>query len=152
MKPRLSYSVESVPSCREEMEEITRPHWKESSCLNEWMEFDMNWEMYEKLTELGIAKLITMRYEGKLVGYLHIIISPAMHSQHTKTSTCDGLYILPEHRGRDNSKELIDLAEKTARDMGAKIFNLPMPAKSTSKNFLGSLDYRLMEYNFSKRL
>lgn len=87
-------------------------------------EMDIDWGKYLQLESLDMFKIITVRLEGKLIGYLVSIITTGLHYSNHKFATVDSVYVSPCYRGGTISYRLIKESVKYLKDIGADVVQL----------------------------
>lgn len=73
-------------------------HWKEIAGNQDCIPLDPNWETYATLADAGKVKLLTVRDDGRLVGYMIVFIWGHLHYKSTLHAAEDIYFLLPEYR------------------------------------------------------
>lgn len=75
-----------------------------------------DWAQYKALGEAGVCWVMTLWDSGELVGYALFMIFKSLHYGQKKAAD-DGVFILPEYRGRA-TVEMLDRAEAELKKLG----------------------------------
>ena len=126
-------------------------HWKELG-LDLDLEIAPDFESMKWLEKVGKWAVISVRDDGKLVGYLLAVINTHLHYRTSpKMFIIDAYYIAPQYRNGTGAR-LIRFAEKFARQVGAiKMYLTCKCHKDHSALFL-KMGYRLSDLAFTRRL
>ena len=146
-----TFQVESVASWELECGELTFSHWQE-------LGMDLDLEIAPDFVKMsiieanGMFKVITVREDGKMVGYLLAIINQHLHYRHAPSMLMvDAYYVSPTCR-TGTGVRLIRYMERLAKELGAiKIYITCKVHKDHSKLFT-AMGYRLSDFCFIKRI
>jgi len=143
--------VESVEKWSLESKDLVYAHWQELG-LDLDLEIAPDFEKMAMLEDMGMFKVVTVREDGQLVGYLLAVVNTHLHYKNSpKMLIVDAYYISPECRSGRGVK-LVRFTEELARQLGAiKIYFSCKVHKDHSKLFT-ALGYRLSDYAFTKRI
>ena len=92
------YAVELYKQIKEEAAALMVQHYSELSVTGEDGLFDPDDTQYEWLCDKGMLSIVTVRADGKLVGYHASFLKTHMHRRSLLTAYTDTFFILPEHR------------------------------------------------------
>jgi len=112
----------------------------------------MDWETYAKLEDLGLVKIFTARDNGKLVGYLWVILSPNLHSKGTTVASDDGLFVSKEYRGKQVAQDLIRFTEQCLKEDGLKVFCISGTHENPIGPLMNRMGYTAIETKYQKVL
>lgn len=145
-----TFQVEPVEVWEAESEKLVYEHWQELG-LDLDLEIAPNFEAMKQLESMGMFKAITVREDGRMVGYLLAVVNNHLHYRTSpKMLIVDAYYISPECRSGTGVK-LVRFTEKLAKEIGAiKIYFSCKVHKDHSQLFT-SLGYRLSDFAFTKR-
>jgi len=118
----VTFQEERYADIEQELPPLYAMHYAEIAEHQDAVELDMDFEGYRKLDEGGALILITVRNDGKLVGYYKAVITPNLHYKSTKTAWTDIYYIDPSIRGQGNGLRLIRAAVEAVKKRGVKRF------------------------------
>lgn len=145
------FQVESVEVWAVEATQLIYDHWQELG-LDLDLEIAPDFGKMKILEDLGMFKVITVREDGRMVGYLLAVVNNHLHYRNSPPMLIvDAYYVSPECRSGTGAK-LIRFTEALAKEMGAiKIYFSCKVHKDHSKLFT-ALGYRLSDYAFVKRI
>ncbi|MGH7745121.1 MAG: hypothetical protein ACREQ5_10025 [Candidatus Dormibacteria bacterium] len=116
----------------EEMLPLIRKCWDECTVIKDKtcafhgdrdFQIEPDFDVYQKLANEGSMVFVTLRAEGKLVGYVEGFLYRAMHHKKVLCGMGDSLYIEPEYRAY--ILRAIDLFEKEMTRLKAEIIGWP---------------------------
>ena len=100
-----------------ELSELYQEHYDELSVTKEF-QMEPYYEMFDKLQDSGMLRVITCRVDGKLAGYIVFMIQPHMHYKSCITAFEDAYFISkPYRKGRIGIK-LFQYAEEVLKGLG----------------------------------
>lgn len=146
-----TFQVEPIAVWEMECKDLVYAHWQELG-LDLDLEIAPDFEVMKTLEGLEMFKVVTVREDGKLVGYLLAIINKHLHYRNSaRMLIVDAYYISPECR-QGTGVKLIRFTESLAHELGAiKIYLSCKAHKDHSRLFQG-LGYRLSDFAFVKRI
>lgn len=118
----ITYQVENVFQCIDEIKPLNYAHWKEIAHHQDTRPLDPDYDKYYQLELCGMLRIFTMRDEGVLTGYYISMVCKHAHYQSCTTALNDILYVAPEYRGGTSGYRLFkgaidDLKNNTATDI-----------------------------------
>src|SRR6266576_7312864 len=66
-----------------ELPPLFHEHWKELALNQDTVKLDPNWDQFNALDVQGILRILTVRMEGRLVGYVFLLFGPHLHYKST---------------------------------------------------------------------
>ena len=146
-----TFQVESVEEWASEAGQLIRDHWQELG-LDLDLEIAPDFAKMKAMEDVGMFKVVTVREDGVMVGYLLAVVSKHLHYRTSPLMLIvDAYYISPLCRTGTGVK-LIRFTETFAHRMGAiKIYFTCKVHRDHSKLFL-ALGYRLSDYAFTRRI
>jgi GNAT superfamily N-acetyltransferase len=116
----ISYQVEKWSSAVEEMRPLWEQHYSEIAYDQAEIPFFLNEAFYLAAETSGILLFVTVRDNGKLIGYSKNLLS--RHPHHASSLFCfnDSYFILPEYRQGWIGVHLFRYAEDRMREAGVK--------------------------------
>lgn len=148
----VKYQQEFLDNVRGSVEDLIQSHFSEVYPMRDVCDWDMDWDAYEKLEELGMLKIFTARDDGSLIGYLWVILSPNLHSRGSVLACDDGLYVARTHRGQAVAKELIQFTERCLKEDGIKTFHIVGTTEKPINGLMERMGYTKIETKFQKVL
>lgn len=130
-----------------EIEPLVSSHYEEFSGD---ASFTMAYDLYEELYSLGKMEIFTAREEGRVIGYLAIIIGEDHKIGNEPFASEEGFYVKPEYRNQGLSKKILKFAEEyCSSELGLSYILVALPVESS---LLTSVGYNIKEYVHIKRL
>ena len=115
----IQFAVERFSAIRrEEMDELFRVHWKEIALNQDRIPLDVDYEKYTELDRKELLHIVTVRDEGRLVGYHCSVVTTHPHYKSSKMALVDVYFLLPDYRMTRAGINLFAYAEKTLRERG----------------------------------
>lgn len=147
----LTFQTESTVAFEKDVRPLLYDHWQELG-LDLDLKGDPNFEKMHMLEEMHMWHNLTVRDEGKLVGYLWALITPHLHYKSSKPMLIvDAYYVKPKYR-KGAGLKLLKFMEAFAKEKDTiKIYLTCKVHKDHSKLFT-ALGYRLSDYAFTKRI
>jgi len=90
---------------------------------------DPQYGLYLARASAGQVLYITLRFEGRLVGYLVSFVAPGMHYQSCLTATGDIFFVFPDKRGLEGGKLLFTAWVKECRRRGIQLAQVGMKSR-----------------------
>lgn len=109
----INYSLVPAHTLIEELKQVIERHHLEVAEDDEPLNVD--WELYEQASRVGMAVAVTARDEEKLVGYIVFTVSRNLRHMHLIEATSSGWYVEPEYRARIGS----EIVKKSSRFLKA---------------------------------
>jgi L-amino acid N-acyltransferase YncA len=103
----------------DEIMPIFKEHWQEVAKFKHLLSLAPNMQKYVDFARAGRLHFITMRLDGKLIGYsVHIIVHGHLHYRQLVWAEDDIHYIAPAYRGSGLHEEMRVFALKTLKEKG----------------------------------
>lgn len=146
-----TFQVEPVAVWEVESAPLVYAHWQELG-LDLDLEIAPDFEKMKVIENIGMFKVITVRKDGRMVGYLLAIVSEHLHYRTSpKMLIVDAYYIAPDCRN-GTGIGLVQFTEALAKDLGCiKVYFSCKVHEDHSRLFL-ALGYRLSDYAFTRRI
>lgn len=113
----ITIQLEPYEDCIDEMRMIYPEHYEELSRTKQ-KPLNPMYDVYMSLAKSGNIKVIAVRDEGKLIGYLIFMLSPDLHYGGI-IATEDIYYLKREYRGKMIGVRLFGEFEREAKKFGA---------------------------------
>ena len=94
----ISYQKETVSSFLKDAYPLFDEHHKEVSERQDLIKHDLNVKQFQVMEDRSMLEILTVRDDGKLIGYHTWILFKALHFKSVLTASSDLLFILPEYR------------------------------------------------------
>ena len=133
---------------------LLQQHYEEIAIFKD-IPLDPNWDWYERVYEMGILKVFTVRTDaGQLVGYAAFLVQPNKHYRTSLQSACDVFFIDKQHRSMMLvAKRFIEFCDEELRKLGVEVvhhrYKLHQPALG---NLLEKVGYVETEVDMTRRL
>lgn len=148
----ITYQVEDYSECVGESWLMLQAHYDEICTDKHVKPLDPDYERYEKLNELGMLRVFTVRDDGVMVGYFVSVVAPGLHYQQTMMALNDIMYLEPKYRGGTVGFRLVKLAVEDLKNLGADILTIHMKTDYPFRSLLNKLGFHLTEENWEKVL
>jgi len=114
----ITFQRESFKDLEEEIIPLWEQHYDEIASNKDVIKLDPNLGGYRAFDECGGLIILTLRDNGKLVGYSFFVLQMSLHYQTVIMAANDLFYVLPEYRGKMLGSKLMREAEKILKDLG----------------------------------
>lgn len=104
----------------DEMKPLLPLHWEELALDKDKVPLAPMYDLYLKRESLGEVMYVTLRDNGKLIGYFVGFIAPGLHYQTCLTLTMDIIFVHPDFRGKRGGYILLKKVEEEAKRRGIK--------------------------------
>ena len=148
----IKYAQEILNDVKAEALPLLLSHYEEIALNKDIIDFNPDWDLYQKYEDLGILKIFTARDEDRLVGYFVVIATPHLHYKDHIFAYNDIIYVNPQYRKGFTAWRLIKYAEKEMKDQGATIMIVNSKRHKPFDILLERLGFSHIESIFSKRL
>jgi len=95
----ITYQIESMSQCVDEMSDLWELHWQEIALDRQKVKLEPDIKTFELLEETGQLSIVTVRDDGKLVGYHVSLVRPHLHYSSSLTAYVDMYFLHPDYRG-----------------------------------------------------
>jgi GNAT superfamily N-acetyltransferase len=148
----LSYAIERITDCWDELADLSAAHFAEVSDLAATHALDLDRECYAGLERKG-GHLFAVARDGacRLVGYLSLIIRRSPHAK-ALSAWQDAIYLHPDHRAGWNAAGLISAADAELRERGVAIVYQFVPTAHDFGAVLRQMGYNPTEIVWTRHL
>jgi hypothetical protein len=108
----ITFDVEPVLWCRADMLVLLDEHYEELTLNKHVVKLNPNWDEYSRREIAGKFALITMRDDGKLIGYSAWFIDYHIHYRDLLVATNDVIFLKKEYRTGVNGIKLLKKSEE----------------------------------------
>lgn len=144
----ISYQVELYSDTLEEIKGLYEEHNKELSTLK----LDMNYEMYQKLEELGCLLVITCRKHGIIIGYIYFVLSNSLHYKTMRVAVEDLYFLKKEERKGRVGLNLFLFAEMVLKKFEINQVTFGTKTLKDNSSLFEYLGYKQIEKVYTKML
>lgn len=119
--------------------------------LNRYGDWDLDpdWTRYQELVDSEVVHVVVAWKEDIIVGYTVNLIFRHLHYNFTMGYN-DIIYLIPKYRG--HGLRLIRETEKYMKILGVEVFNISVKPHVDFSKVLERLGYKLIEYEYARRL
>lgn len=151
-KQMITYQIEKWNSVQPEIEPYAVAHFLETESHLEEIPMDMDWEKLKGLDDLGMLHTVTVRDNGKLVGYFVSLISTHFHYKSTLHAMVYLYYLRPENRGNYVGIKMFQFAEEKLKEIGIQKILSGTKVHLNFSSLFERLGYKNTELIFEKIL
>lgn len=148
----LTFAVELWSDMIDEAKPMLQRHWEELALDKDEIALAPDWIRYQNLEARGALSVVTVRENGKLVGYSWMVIQRGLHYSGCLEARMDIYWIAPEVRGRYGGVRLFRAVENELRRRGVKRVYVGSKLHRDSSRLFKALNYTPIETWFSKLL
>lgn len=149
----VSFQVEPWSEFYLDAAPLFEKHWQDVAIDQDHIKLNVNVEKYAELDASGLLHIVSVRSDGRLVGYYMAFILP-QHMHYVDAGPMaftDVYYLLPEERGSAGAK-LMMVAEQTLRARGVVKAYLSCKVHQDHTELFEALGWTLTDKAFTKRL
>ena len=146
----INYQEETYSQVIDEIKPLLEDHWEEIALNKEVIKLNPNYEMYEKLCNAGVMKIITARNDGKLIGYCICIIAYNLHYKDSLTATNDIFFISKDYRKGSTGVKLFIKNEEILKSYGVQRLIMNTKVHQDVGAIFERLGYKQTERVFGK--
>lgn len=146
----IEYKEEKLHECLEEMKPLLLKHYEEVAMYQDKIDFNPDYDRYFQLEELGMIHIVTVRDEGKLIGYFLSLINYNLHYSDHLYAVNDILYVDESYRNEGVGQELFSKAEEFLLDKGVSVISIHMKTEKPFDSLCENLDYDYCERLYTK--
>lgn len=140
---------ETFDEAFDDIQRLLKLHKEEVGMFGTDIPLAPDWVLYKNLAKMGVLNIITMRKQGKLIGYYISFITRHLHYDF-KMSSNDILYIEKKYRG--HAMSFFRFIQKHLKSKGIKIMSFSIKPILDFRKVAEYLGFELLEYNYFKRL
>ena len=146
----ISYQEETFDQVIDEIKPLLEDHWEEIALNKEVIKLNPNYEMYEKLCNAGVMRIVTARDDGKLIGYCICIIAYNLHYKDSLTATNDIFFISKDYRKGSTGVKLFIKNEEILKSYGVQRLIMNTKVHQDVGAIFERLGYKQTERVFGK--
>jgi len=161
LHPLRPHSVPAAPEFRwerfntiaHELPPLFQEHWREASLEKDPL--DPDWDRYYSWDVSGMLRVLTIRDQGRLVGYLFLLLSPHVDSKQMLYAHAEKFWLDPVFRAGWTGIKLFKEAIRGATEWGAKELSVPVGLHVMDgrlEKLLKRLGFRPVETIHARRL
>lgn len=120
---RPEFQIERLSLILSEWAPIARRTWAESPWRPADAPFDPDWDRYLAMDMAGMLRLLTVRLEGVLIGYVLSVVYPHLHYLSTPWAMLDSYWLEPAFRRGWTGVRMFREHEAILRENGVKVIH-----------------------------
>jgi GNAT superfamily N-acetyltransferase len=148
----LSTQLEAFSAVIEEAKPLLDRHWEEIALNQDTVPLRPNWKRYAELEAAGALSVVTVRAQGRMVGYCCMIVCHGLHYMTCLEARMDIFWIAPEYRGRMGGVRLFKAVEAELKRRGVQRMFVGSKLHKDVSRLFEALGYTPVEQWFSKTL
>ena len=118
-KPSVTFQVENVKAVQTEGLALLDKHYQEIAQFKEVQKLDPDWSVYYRIEMQGKLWVMTARFDGKMIGYIVMMLTNDMHYRKLMRATEDIHFILPEYRKGLLGYRMLAKTKQAMKEKGA---------------------------------
>lgn len=122
----LKFSWEKFSGIADELIPLFVRHWREVAVDQDAVPLDVDVRKLLQFEQMGVLSVVAARHEGKLVGYVVILMGPHMHHASTQWAQVDGFWLDPAYRKGLAGYRMLRGAVAAIRKKGGKVLTVPV--------------------------
>lgn len=146
----ITYQEEAFNDVIDGLKELNLLHWEETEIHKDKVPFDIDYEAFAQLDNVGILHLMTVRDNDKLIGYYASIVTPSLHHKGTLFAASDVIYIAKDYRDAKTGSTLISKTEESLKKLGVKVMHVTYKSDHPLDKLLNRLGFEMSEITYSK--
>jgi L-amino acid N-acyltransferase YncA len=116
----ITYQVERWAAFAADAQDLFRQHWLEIALGHAKVPLDVAHDRYQAMCDQDVLHIVTVRDNGRLVGYHVAIVSGHLHYASTLHGITDVYYLLPKYRRGRTGIRLFQRVEAEMRALGVE--------------------------------
>lgn len=149
----ITFQQEKWREFAKEAQPIFTKHWEELALDRDKIDLSLDHPKYEQLDEVGALHIVTVRKNGRLVGYfLSFLMIHPHYKEAGLMAVTDFYYLLPEARSGGTGAKLFIEVEKLLRKRGVVKVYLSCKLHQDHTKLFKRLGWRPTDTTFTKYL
>ena len=145
----IQIEVDSFEKSIPELGAIHEEHYQEIAEHKDQIPLDFDYEQYVNLEKEGKLLFISVRDEGKLIGYFQAIISPHLHYKSSLTAWTDIYFLKKDYRKGGLGRKLFKKAIEEVNGRGVQRFYIGCKVKHDIGPILTRLGFEVIERQYA---
>lgn len=148
----LTAQLETMRKGFPELQGLLNGHYDELALDKDRVPLDPQYEVYLEREDLGMVLYMTLRENGKLIGYFVGFIAPGLHYRTCLTCTMDVFYVHPDHRNGRGGLRLFRAVERELKRRGVQRWFVGSKLHKDSGRLFEAIGFHPVEMHYSKWL
>ena len=146
----ITYQKELLVNILQECKQLHVDHYKEFETKD--LPFDPDYDRYLQIEKIGSLLITTARKDGKIIGYVWMLITSDPHSKGSLGASDDNYYLLPKYRGSGIGVKLLNFTEQKLKELGVNQVFLHTRVEHDYSSLFKRLGFEKTEILFIKRI
>lgn len=130
----LSFAWERIDAALADgLEDLLVAHWAESAPNHDKLPLLIDWQTYRMEERAGRYQALSVRKNGRLVGYNAFFVAPSLHHRTAIFARNDVIYLDPAHRSFPTWRRMLEEPERRFAGKAFSIIYQPPVATRSSK-------------------
>lgn len=100
---------------------LIRAHWNEVGSHRDVLRLDPDHERYRALEKVGALHILTARLDGKIIGYMFVLVTRHPRDRGAIAATDDVIYAAPQYRRHHVGAKMLREALRRVEELGVNI-------------------------------
>lgn len=114
----ITYQLETVNKFLGDVEDLCELHWSEIALDKDKVPLDPDIATFKMLEDVGQLVIVTVRDDGKLIGYHFSLVRPHLHYKSSLTAYVDMYFLHPDYRGGLAGFKMFKFVEEVLKERG----------------------------------
>lgn len=133
----------------EEIKPILPLHWEELALNKDRVPLQPQWHVYDARNARGELLLVTLREDGRIIGYFIGFIAPGLHYETCLTCHLDIFYVHPEHRGKFGGIRLLRAVKNELKRRGVQRWFMGSKTHADASRLFEAMRFEKVETTYS---
>jgi len=142
----ITYQVENYEEIIESAKPLFEKHYREIARNQEKIKLNPDYDLYKKMEDKDGLHIVTVRGDGKLIGYFVSFLAPHPHYQDHVMASNDIFYIDPIHRKGSVGSRMVKFALKSLKERGVSVVHTHTKIEHDISSFLERIGGKKIEY------
>lgn len=146
----ITYQEELFVKVIDEALPLLEEHWKEIANHKDVRPLEIDRISYSSMNNLGLLKILTVREDGKLIGYASFIVTKHLHYKSWRFANNDVYYLHSDYRRTGLALEFFNKIEEWLKGYGVKSIVLQDKTHTPHSKLFDKLGYTMTENVYEK--
>ncbi len=145
------YAVEKYSDIEPELKQLYPEHYEELT-VSKNFPLDPDYTRYSRLEQMGMLHVTSCRKDGELIGYVLMLIGPALHYKSCLVGHEDIYFLKKEHRKGRTGIKMFHFVEQEMKKLGVDRIVMGTKVYSDNSKLFEYLGYRFYEKLYTKEI
>ncbi len=146
----ITYQEELYDDIIEEMKPLFVEHYHEVAMYQDKIDLNPDYVAYKAMADAGVIHFLTVRDEGKMIGYTVTLLHAHPHYKDHDMAVNDILYVHPDYRHGEVAPTLLSKLEQIMKQNGVSVMTFHMKTHKPFETLMSFLAYDKAEALFMK--